>query len=136
MSNIEGRCITIARVRAGLTSAKVACLVHYTPCLVRDWERGVRTPHYEELYDILPELPEIREKGCVAYCPKANVCKKDGKCPMARAAKTEGYLAEDLVHVVRCKYCEHRKAGICELFDIETLSSDFCSFGKRGDRHG
>lgn len=139
MANIEGRCITIARVRAGMTSVEVANRLFYRDAVVRMWERGARKPHWDELYALLPELPEIREKGCAAYCPKAEVCKRDGKCPMAYAAKTKGRIDPDVVRVVRCKCCVHfdeNNACFCHAADengtpIFVREHDFCSYGER-----
>lgn len=143
--NLDGRCITIARVRAGMVSVEVARRLNYTVTTISLWETGVRKPHWDELYAILPELPEIRKKGCAAYCPKAAWCKQDGHCLIARGAKSKGYLQPDFVNVVRCKDCvhycgfEHCKNGIC---DVDPLSKravhpdDFCSFGERSCNHG
>lgn len=136
--NLEGRCITIARVRAGMTSAEVARRLIYTVSLISLWERGARKPRWDELYAILPELPEIRKKGCAAYCPKAAWCKKDGHCLIARGAKSKGYLQPDFVNVVRCKECVHYERGECyherhnhHFQSIEQKEDDFCSYGER-----
>lgn len=138
MDNLEGRCITIARVRARLTTRELAKRLFYSVALVANWERGVRHPHWNELYAILPELPEIRKKGCAAYCPKAEVCKKDGKCPMACAAKIMRRTDPDMVPVVRCKDCKHYERGECyherhnhHSQSIQQNEDDFCSYGER-----
>lgn len=138
MSNIEGRCITIARVRAQMTSADLAEKLFFTSAYVRMWERGVREPHWDELYGVLPELPEIREKGCSAYCPKASICKKNGTCLMAAQAKT-ARRNKDVVRVVRCKDC--RKGAVTVVHEQDVVRcpylercmklDGFCSFGER-----
>ncbi len=136
MANLEGRCITIARVRAKMTSVEVAKRLNYCTTLISLWECGVRHPHWEELYAILPELPEIRKKGCAAYCPKAEWCKQDGNCLIARGAKSKGYLLPDYVNVVRCKDCIHFTPvegglSLCTLHNIARSYSDHCSDGNR-----
>lgn len=138
-NNLEGRSITIARVRAGMTSVEVARRLNYTVTTISLWETGVRKPHWDELCAILPELPEIREKGCAAYCPKAAWCKQDGNCLIARGAKSKGYLQPDYVNVVRCKCCVHfdeNNACFCHAADengtpIFVREHDFCSYGER-----
>lgn len=74
----EGRCITVARMRAGLSQKAAAALIYYSDHVVGEWERGKGRPKWDELYKILPELSEIRAKGCGAYCDKATEC-EDGK---------------------------------------------------------
>ena len=135
---LEGRCITIARVRAEMTSAELAEKLYFTSAYVRMWERGVREPHWDELYGVLPELPEIREKGCAAYCPKASICKKNGICIIAAQAKT-ARRNKDIVEVVRCKDCRRgapaevqgEKVVRCPYLERCMKLDGFCSFGER-----
>ena len=123
-----------------MTSAEVARRLIYTVSLISLWERGARKPRWDELYAILPELPEIRKKGCAAYCPKAAWCKKDGHCLIARGAKSKGYLQPDFVNVVRCKDCKQWRRNIgftdspnghCFYIDMDTNQNHFCSYGER-----
>lgn len=132
MSNIEGRCITIARVRAGMTSVEIARQLYCTVSLVSMWERGKRKPYWDQLYAILPELPKIREDGCAKYCPKASICKKDGNCLMATCAKV-ARRNKDIVEVVRCKDCNayDKKEFYCEKLGITCMQNDYCSYGER-----
>lgn len=133
MSNIDGRCITIARIRAGMTSVEVARQLYYTVPTVSLWERGKRKSHWDQLYALLPELPKIREDGCAKYCPKASMCKKDGNCLIAYAVKA-ARKSKDIVEVVRCKNCNayNKDEGYCERLGITCLGNDFCSYGERG----
>lgn len=74
-----GRCITLARVRAGLSQTELSEKLFYSGSVVSAWELGKREPPWEELEQSLPELAEIRRKGCAAYCDKGAEC-DDGKC--------------------------------------------------------
>ena len=132
MSGIEGRCITIARIREGVTSAEVARRLWCDVSTVSLWECGKREPWWEQLYAILPELPQIREDGCARYCPKASMCKKDGICLMATSARA-ARKSKDIVEVVRCKNCTayDKKEFYCEKLGITCMQNDFCSYGER-----
>ncbi len=137
MSCIEGRCITIARVRAGMTSAEIARRLYCHTALVSMWERGKRNPWWDELYALLPELPKIREDGCVKYCPKSGICKKDGQCLIATSART-ARRSKDIVEVVRCKDCMHHRPSHhgcirCMVHESAWMENDFCSCGERGE---
>ena len=141
--NKEGRCITIARVRAGMTSAELARRLYYSSVLIKYWEYGTRTPPWEQLYAILPELPKIREAGCDKYCPKADICLKTGKCTIATSAKST-LKNRNVVEVVRCENC--RKGAVAEVYGKEVVRcpymerlmdlDGYCSFGEGGDDHG
>ncbi len=139
MSNIEGRCITIARIRAGMTQYELADRLHYTTMSVGRWETGQRIAPWNLLSSVLPELPEIREKGCMAYCPKADECKKDGKCLISRLGKCGTYEIEGKSMIVRCKACKHYEDPEKGIFEnctrngwlIPMLPDDFCSYGER-----
>ena len=142
MIRTEGQCITIARVRAGMTAADLARRLFYSTTLIKFWEYGKRTPPWEQLYSILPELPKIREAGCAEYCPKADICLKTGKCTIATSAKSM-LKNRNVVEVVRCKNCKHFERGECyhkrhahHLQSIQQNEDDFCSYGERSDRNG
>ena len=86
----EGRCITVARVRAGMTQDLLGEKIYYNGNTVSTWEQGKNKPNWELLYNALPELPEIREKGCAAYCEKPTYCQNgDGSCYYSK-----GYCAK------------------------------------------
>lgn len=138
MINIEGRAITIARVRAGMTGVDLARKLFCHQAYVSMWESGRREPWWDQLYDLLPELPKIREEGCFKYCPKADVCKKDGKCLMRQSA-ISARRNKDIAEVVRCKDCEsgHQKklflkdAVWCRKNERCMDLEGFCSDGTR-----
>lgn len=139
----EGRCITIARVRVRMTSAELADKLFYSTGLIKFWEYGMRKPPWEQLYSVLPELPKIREAGCAKYCPKAEICKKTGKCTIATSSKSM-MKRMNMVEVVRCEDC--RKGAVAEVHGrnvvrcpyMERLMDldGYCSFGERSDDHG
>ena len=152
MSNIEGRRITIARIRAGMTGVDLARKLFCNQAYVSMWESGRREPWWDQLYDILPELPKIREEGCAKYCPKALMCAKDGRCIMANAARAARNNA-DIVQVVRCKDRIYSKPldSVCQTsYEKKFMKGcvwctdrrgwrsdmDYCSDGERGDDHG
>ncbi len=80
----EGRCITIARIRAGMKQWEMGEQCFSEQAYVSLWERGKVRPDWNRLEQILPELPEIRKKGCAAYCGHADVCLARGECYYAR----------------------------------------------------
>ena len=133
----EGRCITIARVRARMTSAELAGKLFYSTGLIKFWEYGMRQPPWDQLYSVLPELRKIREVGCDKYCPKAEICKKTGKCTIATSSKSM-MKRMNMVEVVRCKNCTayDKKEFYCEKLGITCMQNDYCSYGESGDDHG
>ena len=80
----EGRCITIARIRAEMKQWELGEKAIAEQASVSQWERGKVKPDWKLLEQILPELAEIRKKGCAAYCGHASVCIKRGECYYAR----------------------------------------------------
>lgn len=77
----EGRCITVARARAGMSQQMLADKIDYSIQTVANWEKGRGRAKWEELCKVLPELPEIRAKGCAAYCENPAYCQNgDGSC--------------------------------------------------------
>ena len=86
----EGRCITVARIRAGMSQAELGEKIFYNSSAVATWEQGKNKPNWEALYKALPDLPVIREKGCAAYCEKPTYCQNgDGSCYYSK-----GYCAK------------------------------------------
>lgn len=80
----EGRCITIARIRAEMKQWELGEKTIAEQASVSQWERGKVKPDWKLLEQILPELAEIRKKGCAAYCGHASVCINRGECYYAR----------------------------------------------------
>lgn len=86
----EGRCITVARIRAGMSQAELAEKIFYNSSAVAVWEQGKNKPNWEVLHKALPELTEIRANGCAAYCEKPTYCQNgDGSCYYSK-----GYCAK------------------------------------------
>lgn len=83
--NAEGRCITVARIRMGITQKKLADLMYTEDSTISSYERGaVKKIPWDELYRVMPELEEIRKNGCKAYCEDPTACLGGGKCYYAR----------------------------------------------------
>ena len=80
----EGRCITIARVRADMKQHELAEKCYSDQATVSTWERGKIRPDWIMLEGILPELKEIRKKGCDAYCDHRDKCLVTGECYYGR----------------------------------------------------
>lgn len=79
--NYEGRCITIARKRMGLTRQELAEKVFLSQQTLMRWEKGmIRKIPWEELERAMPELAEIRKNGCEKYCSAPKACLGGGKC--------------------------------------------------------
>lgn len=83
--NAEGRCITVARVRMGMSQKQLADLMYTEDSTISSYERGqVKKIPWDELYRVMPELEEIRRNGCKAYCEDPTACLGGGKCYYAR----------------------------------------------------
>lgn len=83
--NAEGRCITVARVRMGMSQKQLADLMYTEDSTISSYERGqVKKIPWDELYRVMPELEEIRKNGCKAYCEDPTACLGGGKCHYAR----------------------------------------------------
>lgn len=77
----EGRYITIARKRARMTIDQMAEKLYVSRSTLGCWERGKRKKiPWDEIEKVLPEVKEIREKGCEAFCPSQKACLGGGKC--------------------------------------------------------
>ena len=87
----EGRCITVARARAGMSQQMLADKICYSIQAVAEWEKGRGKAKWEELYKALPELPKIRANGCAIFCEKPTYCQNgDGSCYYSKYHCTRG----------------------------------------------
>ena len=75
----EQRVIMFARRRAGLTQAQVAAKIFVAHGTMACYECGKLKAPWEVLERVLPELKEMRQQTCEAYCGFAQEC-KDGRC--------------------------------------------------------
>lgn len=77
----EGRYIMIARKRAGMTIDELAKKLYICGGTLKTWESGRKKKlPWDEIEPVLPEVKEIREKGCEAFCPSPKACLGGGKC--------------------------------------------------------
>lgn len=77
----EGRYIMIARKRAGMKIDELAEKLYISGATLKTWEKGRRKKlPWDEIETVLPEIKEIREKGCEAFCPAPKACLGGGKC--------------------------------------------------------
>ena len=77
----EGRYIMIARKRAGMTIDELAGKLYICGATLKTWEKGRKKKiPWDEIEPVLPEVKEIREKGCEAFCPSPKACLGGGKC--------------------------------------------------------
>lgn len=77
----EGRYIMIARKRAGMKIDELAKKLYISGATLKTWEKGRKKKiPWDEIETVLPEVKEIREKGCEAFCPSQKACLGGGKC--------------------------------------------------------
>ena len=76
----EGRCITIARIRAGMSQAELAERCYIGQGTISNWERGLGGADWESLEKALPELAEIHRIGCAGVCEYGPVCSQEEGC--------------------------------------------------------
>ena len=77
----EGRYIMIARKRAGMKIVELAEKLYISGSTLKTWENGRKKKlPWDEIEPVLPEVKEIREKGCEAFCPSPKACLGGGKC--------------------------------------------------------
>ena len=77
----EGRYIMIARKRAGMKIDELAEKLYICGATLKTWEKGKKKKlPWDEIETVLPEVKEIREKGCEAFCPSPKACLGGGKC--------------------------------------------------------
>ncbi len=76
----EGRCITLARIRAGMSQSELAERCYIGQGTISNWERGLGGADWLALEKALPELAEIHHVGCAAVCEYGAVCSQDEGC--------------------------------------------------------
>lgn len=76
----EGRCITIARIRAGISQSELAKRCFIGQGAISNWERGLGGADWEALEKALPELAEIHRVGCAGVCEYGPVCSQEEGC--------------------------------------------------------
>ena len=82
----EQRIITIARLRRGWKQEDLAWKLGCEQTDVSRYELGkVRAP-WKRMYAIMPELEQMREKGCAAYCDSAHLCRL-GACKYGKRGR-------------------------------------------------
>ena len=77
------RVITFARKRAGLRQREVAAKIYVATGTLAHYEVGRLKAPWEALEKVLPELKEMREQTCEAYCEYSEAC-KDGLCRLRK----------------------------------------------------
>ena len=82
----EQRIITIARLRRAWRQEDLAERLGCEQTDVSRYELGkVRAP-WKKLYAIMPELEQMRGKGCEAYCDSAHLCRL-GACKYSKRGR-------------------------------------------------
>ena len=77
----EGRYIMIARKRAGMRIDELAEKLYISGGTLKSWEKGRKKKlPWDEIETVLPEVKEIREKGCEAFCLSPKACIGGGRC--------------------------------------------------------
>ena len=80
------RVITIAREARGWTKAELGEKLYTEASAISKYERGVICAPWYRLYIIMPELREMRKKGCVSYCDSSHLCHL-GRCKYGRRGR-------------------------------------------------
>ncbi|MBP3411930.1 MAG: helix-turn-helix transcriptional regulator [Oscillospiraceae bacterium] len=83
------RVITIARMRRGWSQERLARKIYCSVSAVSRYEAGTCPAPWEELFRVMPELKEMRVKGCMAYCPFPQPCVPTGRCRYRRKGRTK-----------------------------------------------
>ena len=73
------RVITIARELRGMKQVELARRIFVAQPVLSNYEAGKLPAPWDALDQVMPELKEMREKGCEAYCDSAELC-KTGLC--------------------------------------------------------
>lgn len=76
----EQRVITIARVGRGWSQEDLAKIIHVTVATLSHYENGISPAPWDDLEKVMPELKEMREKGCMEYCPYPQPCVPTKQC--------------------------------------------------------
>ena len=82
----EQRIITIARLRCAWRQEDLAERLGCEQTDVSRYELGKTRAPWEKLYAIMPELEEMRGKGCEAYCDSAHLCRL-GACKYGKRGR-------------------------------------------------
>lgn len=69
------RVITIARINRKMRQSDLAALLFCSPTVISHTENGYMPAPWHELERVMPELAEMREKGCAAYCDTPHICR-------------------------------------------------------------
>lgn len=82
----DQRIITIAREARGWTQAELGERIFSEQSVVSRYERGMVRAPWELLYDVMPELEEMRKHGCAYYCDQSHLCRL-GRCKYGRRGR-------------------------------------------------
>ncbi len=80
------RIITIARLKRGWRQIDLADRMYRLKGDISLYERGAVKAPWDELYRVMPELAEMREQGCAAYCDTPHIC-RIAPCKYARKGR-------------------------------------------------
>ncbi len=80
------RIITIARRKRGWRQEDLAQKMYRTKENISLYECGVELAPWDELERVMPELQEMRQKGCAFYCDTPTAC-RIGPCKFARKGR-------------------------------------------------
>ena len=69
------RVITIARRRRGWRQIDLAERMYRRKEDISSYECGTAAAPWDELERVMPELAEMRVKGCAAYCDTPHICR-------------------------------------------------------------
>lgn len=76
----EQRVITIARRARGWSQDTLAKMIYVSVATLSHYENGISPAPWDDLEKVMPELKEMREKGCMEYCPYPQPCVPTKKC--------------------------------------------------------
>lgn len=82
----DQRIITIARRARGWRMDDLADRIFTAKSAVSKYESGLVRAPWELLYRVMPELREMRKKGCVSYCDSSHLCRL-GRCKYGRRGR-------------------------------------------------
>lgn len=83
----EQRVITIAREARRWTQDELGEMTHFSSSAISRYEGGTAKAPWEALEKVMPELAEMRQKGCMEYCPFPQPCVPTGKCIYRRLGR-------------------------------------------------
>ncbi len=76
----EQRVIVMAREARGWTQKDLGEKIYVSASAISRYENGTAPAPWGELEKVMPELTEMRQKGCMEYCPFPQPCVPTGKC--------------------------------------------------------